>query len=143
MIALHREIPTLALPDRTGRTVSTWEYKQTHPLVLVFGADSPLLADFAAHHHEYRAANAEVIAVVPSAPPERAPFPVLIDADGSATARYVDRTPIVLVTDAFGVLEGRFDDERPNHQRILNLISSLELACPECGAPAWPPEEES
>lgn len=142
MLSLHREIPPLALPDTRGRAVTTWSYKQYRPLVLVFaGSRTELLADFAGQYDAYRATNAEVLGVVPKAPDARLPFPVLIDADGSATRRYVDRVPTVLVLDAFGVLEGRFDEERPDHARVRSLIGELELRCPECGVPEWPTED--
>jgi hypothetical protein len=142
MLSLHREIPTLSLPDARGRAVSTWNYKQYRPLVLVFaGSRTDLLSEFVRQYEAYRATNAEVLAVVTEAPDGPLPFPVLIDADGSATRRYVDRVPTVLVLDAFGVLEGRFDEERPDHTRVRNLIGELELRCPECGVPEWPAED--
>lgn len=142
MLSLHREIPILSLPDVRGRAVSTWNYKQYRPLVLVFaGSRTELLAEFAEQYDAYRATNAEVLAVVPKAPEGRTPFPVLIDADGSTTRRYVDRVPTVLVLDAFGVLEGRFDEDRTDHARVRNLIGELELRCPECGVPEWPEKD--
>lgn len=142
MLSLHREIPTLSLPDVRGRTISTWNYKQYRPLVLVFaGSRTDVLAEFAAQYDVYRATNAEILAVVPKAPEARLPFPVLIDADGAATRRYVDRVPTVLVLDAFGVLEGCFDEDRPDHRRLRSLIGELELRCPECGVPEWPDED--
>ncbi len=142
MLSLHREIPVLSLPDARGRAVSTWNYKQYRPLVLVFaGSRAALLDEFAREYDAYRATNAEVLAVVPKSLDARLPFPVLIDADGSATRRYVERVPTVLVLDAFGVLEGRFDQERPDHARVRNLIGELELRCPECGVPEWPAED--
>lgn len=144
MLPLHREIPILSLPDTRGRAVSTWSYKQYRPLVIIFaGSRTGLLAELAAEYDAYRATNAEVLAVVPADPGTRLPFPVLIDADGSATRRYVDRVPTVLVLDAFGVLEGRFDEQRPDHARVRSLIGELELRCPECGVPEWPDEERA
>lgn len=144
MLPLHREIPTLSLPDVQGRPVSTWHYKQYQPLVLVFAGDRvELLREFAAQYDDYRATNAEVLAVVSRPLDEHFPFPVLVDADASATRRYAERLPTVLALDAFGVLEGRFEGERPDHRRIRNLIRELELRCPECGVPEWPGEDAS
>lgn len=139
MIALHEEIPTLRLPDSSGHRVSTRDYKQERPLVLVFaGRDGArLAAEFSQRYPHYREANAEVIEVVSEDTGERAPFPVLLDPGGEVSARYIDRTPGILVTDAYGVLEGRFDAERPDHTRILNLVAALEMRCPECGVPEW------
>ncbi|HKJ87269.1 MAG TPA: hypothetical protein VKA48_01930, partial [Gammaproteobacteria bacterium] len=59
------------LPDRSGRVVTTWQFKGRRPLVLVLwdGASRDLLADFARHYPEYRAAGAEVLAIA------AAPFP--------------------------------------------------------------------
>lgn len=45
--------------------------------------------------------------------------------------------------DAFGVLEGGFDGERMDHERVRNLIGELELRCPECGVSEWPDEQPS
>jgi peroxiredoxin len=142
MIALHREIPVLTLPDRTGRPISTWDYKHDRPLVLAFAAaDSSLSAELAHHYGEYSAAHAEVLLVAREPLDADLPFPVLVDADGAATATYAERPPEVLVVDAFGVLEGRFEGTAPDHARIRGLISALEMRCPECGVPEWPTEE--
>jgi len=144
MIALHREIPVLSLPDTAGRSVSTWDYKQERPLVLIFAADDPTtLGAFAARHEDYRAANAMLLGIVSGGSPQRfdMPFPVLVDRDGAATTRYTGGKPEVLVTDAFGVLEGRFDARRPEHDRILALLSALEMRCPECGVAEWPADD--
>lgn len=143
MIALHQEIPTLRLPDTSGRRVSSRDYKQERPLVLVFAGKegARLASEFAQRYPQYREANAEVIEVVAEDAGVRPPFPLLLDPGGDVTARYVERTPAVLVTDAYGVLEGRFDGEEPDHARILNLIGALEMRCPECGVPEWPAEE--
>lgn len=76
MLPLHREIPTLSLPDVRGRAVSTWNYKQYRPLVLVFaGSRTDVLEAFAARYDAYRATNAEILAVVPTAPRRGCPFP--------------------------------------------------------------------
>src|SRR5690606_12332571 len=110
MVRLNEEIPVLTLPDAEGRERSTWAYKHRQPLVLVFADDDASVPQrFAQRYADYRAANAEVIAIMRSTPSEALPFPVMVDADGSASRRYADRTPAVLVTDAFGTLEGRFE----------------------------------
>ncbi|HEX6999513.1 MAG TPA: redoxin domain-containing protein [Gammaproteobacteria bacterium] len=142
MVALHREIPVLTLPDPAGRRISTWDYKQDKPVVLAFaGGDSALAAKLADRYDEYRKATAEVLLIAPEPPDEDLPFPVLLDADGAAAARYAERTPELLVLDAYGVLEGRFDGAEPDHAAVLGLIAALEMRCPECGVPEWPLEE--
>lgn len=143
MIRLHEEIPPVSLPDITGGVISTWDYKQERDLVLLFAGDDPaFLQEFAHRHGEYRAANAEIIGIVGKRPTVDLPYPVMVDAEGSTASAYVDRVPFVLVIDAFGVLEGCFDATSAlDHDRILALISALEMRCPECGVPEWPPEE--
>src|SRR5690554_3885932 len=79
MVALHREIPVLTLPDSTGRQISTWDYKQDRPVVLAFaGGDSTLAAKLADRYDEYRKANAEVLLIAPERPEANPPFPVLL-----------------------------------------------------------------
>ena len=141
---MHREIPALSLPDTAGRNLSTWHYKQQHPLVLVFAADDPaVLGAFAARREAYRSANAAILGIVSStsAPLSDPPFPILVDREGAATMRYTGGKAEVLVTDAFGVLEGRFEAHDPDHERILALLSALEMRCPECGVAEWPPDD--
>jgi len=142
MVRLNEEIPVLTLPDAEGREHSTWAYKHRQPLVLVFAdEDAAVTREFARRYADYRAANAEVIAILRAAPREPLPFPVMVDADGSASRRYAERTPAVLVTDAFGTLEGRFEGSDPDHERILSLIFAAEMRCPECGVAEWPSEQ--
>lgn len=141
-------IPPFSLPERQGKTVSLWAYKHRQPVVLLFCADAEasLLRDFARQYRAYVEAGAERLAILPASPDlEEFPFPVLIDQDRHLTTRLVECTPAVWILDSFNELSARFESfaaEEPPHGRILNALAEIELRCPECGVPEWPPTRD-
>lgn len=140
---VHSVVPNLCLPNLQGHPIALWDYKHERPIVLVFcaAADDPLLAGFARRYADYRAENAEVLAVVPERPRRSDwPFPVLIDPTGQAPTRFTGRVPAVLLLDSFNELLERLEapGEGLDHDRILGWIAEAELKCPECGVPEWP-----
>lgn len=142
MPCLHSIVPYLCLPDLRGREISLFSYKHQQPVVLVFCNDIGLLNDFAERYAEYRAENAEIIAVLPVRPMSLDwPFPVLLDAAGETAARFAERLPTILVLDSFNELQARVEGpwkNGPDHRKILGWIAEVELKCPECGVPEWP-----
>ncbi len=137
---------SIRLPDRTGHVVTTWQYKQHRPLVLVLwdGAGPELLAEFARHYPDYREAGAEILAIGPTAlPSEDYPFPVLFDAGGRTAAGLAATLPAVLVLDDCGELFQRWQGEEaihPDHRDIREWVAFTGLQCEECGPHAenWP-----
>jgi len=136
---------TIRLPDRTGRMISTWQFRQRQPLVLVLwdGTDPGLLDDFARHYADYRGAGAEVVAIGPSAPEGEFPFAVLVDADGRGAAGLAGTRPAILVLDAYGELFQRWEGaaaRQPDHRDIREWVAFTGIQCEECGPHAenWP-----
>jgi peroxiredoxin len=137
---------TIRLPDRSGRIVSTWRYRQRQPLVLLLWdrASPALLDEFARHYPDYRDAGAEVVAIATAQPPARGyPFPLLHDADGGASAALAGQRPAILVLDAYGELFRRWEGDaarRPDHRDILEWLAFTAIQCEECGPHAenWP-----
>jgi hypothetical protein len=136
----------IRLPDQNGDLVSTWQYKQHRPLVLVLwdGAGSRLPAAFARRYADYRNLGAEILAIA-HAPPDDGPypFPVLRDADGATARRLTDELPAVLVLDAYGELFRRWTGEEaraPDQDAILEWLDFTGVQCEECGPHAenWP-----
>lgn len=136
----------IRLPDQTGRTVTTWQYKQRRPLVLVLwdeGADAPL-HNFAHAYSQYRDLGAEILAIGPSASPATdLPFPCLTDPDLTTAARLTETLPAILVLDAFGELFQRWRGEEArsaDQEAILGELDFTGRQCEECDPHAenWP-----
>ncbi|MEW6612771.1 MAG: peroxiredoxin family protein [Pseudomonadota bacterium] len=138
--SLRSVIPSFTLPDIHEHQTALGDYRQRQPVVLLFwDGDESLLHDFARHYPAYQALGAEVLAVGGERPPAGEwPFPVLVDHAGAVSARYVERTPAVLVLDRFGELYAGWQGPwpaGPEHRDILGWVRLTELQCPECGAP--------
>lgn len=131
------------LPDLSGTEFSLWDYRQRQPLVVVFAQaeGDAFLRDLAEHYAQYRRRGAEVLLVVTREPAGRKwPFPVLLDGDGSVTARFAGDTPTVLVLDRYGETFARLKSPGPggiDHREVLEWLLFVESQCPECGAPVW------
>ncbi|GAB4214031.1 MAG: hypothetical protein OHK0022_51960 [Roseiflexaceae bacterium] len=113
-------VPNFTLPDSQGEPLRRSIYRGRQHLVLVFlphpadWAAHDYLRDLAARHPEVRSAAGEVLAILPAAPAELAwlrrelglPFPLLADADGDTTARFLphDCHAGVFVVDRYGEL---------------------------------------
>jgi peroxiredoxin len=141
-------LPSFKLPDASGGEFSMWDLKGRENMVIfVFDAVcgpecSHLLQEVSKRYQDYREQNAEVIAIFrtnrESADDIRhelnLPFYVLADADGSVSAKLVNTTPAVIVSDRFGeVMEILFGDDvwRVSQDRLLTRVELNELACPE------------
>ncbi len=141
---LQSVVPSLELPDLQGRLVSLWTYKHDQPVILVFCSpnDRELLEELAEHYPAYQQTGAEILVVLAKPPCSgRLPFPMLMDKEGKATARFVKQTPTVLLLDSYSVLFSRLEGPWPEglpHQDILQWIALKELQCPECAVPDWP-----
>ncbi|HKJ72288.1 MAG TPA: redoxin domain-containing protein [Gammaproteobacteria bacterium] len=141
-------VASFRLPDRDGREVSLWRYKQRQPVVLVLweGADPGLLAGFAERYSDYRRLGAEVLAIAPRSAGGEMPYPMLTDANGRVTAALADERPAILVLDSFGELFARREGEaarRPDHEDLLDWVFFTQVQCEECGPHAenWPRRE--
>lgn len=152
-------VPYFGLPDArsaTGDEVTPWRYKGRRQMVLLFlhnggcGSCDSLIADFAGHNDEYRAEEAEVLAVVPLPLAEARqladrlspPFPVLADEDCAVHSRFGAKTAsgecggAVYVTDRFGEVQMSWlaaEGHRglPGHEEILSYLRFTNLECPE------------
>lgn len=141
-------VGSFRLPDRDGRLVSLWQFKQRQPVVLVLweGGSPRLLDGFAARYPQYRRLGAEVLAMGERIPATDLPFPVLFDGDGRTLARLADERPAILVLDSFGELFVRREGEtarHPDHDDLLDWVFFTEVQCEECGPHAenWPRRE--
>ncbi len=156
-------LPYFELPGSQNGPLSPWRFKGRRNLVLVFTGDDEcepcrqLLRGFAQRYRDFVAEEAEVLGVVPvsrSRAQQMAqtlglPFPLLADEDGSVRLRYGaqgggDLVGVVYVADRFGELHERWlvepgQPSLPVADEALARLRFLEIQCPECGAPEWPP----
>jgi len=68
------------------------------------------------------------------------PFPVLADGDGEARSRLGASQAVLIIADRFGQIRERWDLDcgtAPDKTRIVDVLSLIELECPECGVPTW------
>ena len=141
----------IRLLDQAGRTVTTWQYKQRRPLVLVLWdeGDEALLKTFAHAYAQYRDLGAEVLAIGPSANPVMdLPFPCLSDPNLTTAARLTEALPAILVLDAFGELFQRWSGEEArsaDHEAIAGELDFTGQQCEECDPHAenWPRRDTS
>jgi peroxiredoxin len=130
-------VPNFSLPDSDSMPVRRTAYRDKRNLVLVFlpstadqGARAYLRA-LAENYPAIRAETGEVLAILHSDQPAAAmtkrdlelPFPVLADADGAATARFLPP----------GAQAGAF---------VTDRYGELYFAAPAAGAAALPPVAE-
>ncbi len=155
--ASGRMVSSFTLPDPDGHAVSIWSYRQRLNLVLFFHHGSTcldcreLLRELAASAADYREEEAAVLAIGPDRPPEAkhladslaCPFPILSDPSGHAIARQGLDVPSVVISDRFGEIwaawTGDGHEALPPSQEIRRWLEFVELQCPECSAPEWPP----
>lgn len=156
-------IPTFSLPEASGESMDTADYKQRKNLVLVFlhSRDCEfcqrVARAFKFFASRYREENAEVLLILPERLEDMRrfkdtldlPFKVLADEKGSTRARFVEapaeeNEPLVavLVTDRFGALIDQWftpgETSFPDVPRFLTSLNQAEIECPECGIHEWP-----
>jgi peroxiredoxin len=156
LIKEHNVLPIFKLESGEGQMLGPDDFKEKKALVLVFfDTDcvpcNDFLDDIAARYDEYKAENAEVLAIGEGsidkvreiANARSLPFPVLADTDGHVMRMFAETVPAIIVADRFG--EVRFTrsvkedgDHFLDQEFILNQIDLTELECPECGVPTWP-----
>ncbi len=129
MIHLNRETPApnFCLPSNRGGEVCLADFRQRQPVLLLF-LDAPerapartLLNDFAAHHDDFRAWEAEVLAIAPTPlKDDRLPFPALIDAGGKVRAQYAgDGAAAIFILDRYTA---------PYHWQVAETAGALMSA---------------
>ena len=156
-------LPSFQLSTADGRAVGTWGYKGRWNLVLYFidNLSCPRCAvelrSLAEAYEKLRDQQAEVLVIAPSSLDQTGgpvagldlPFPVLVDADLIVHGRYgaleYSGSPVaaVFVADRYGEIFAA-SVSGPGHQlltvdEILSWLRLIEIQCPECGAPEWPP----
>lgn len=153
--------PGFTLPDADGAAVSLERHRGRRNLAVVFAADliderpvTALLHELLARTEALTVEAAQVLVVVtaPRIAGQRVAsgFPTLVD-DGGRIHRAVGATdtagrpaPAVFVTDRFreifaAYVPGR-DPGVPSAQEILEWLVFINIQCPECGVPEWPPD---
>lgn len=146
-----RMLPDVTMTATDGRIVTLGDYRHRKHLVLILLPDPrvtsgiPLLPSLSARYAEFVGENAEVLAVLPAFPsdscaPDRYPFPVLEDRDGTLSGALPVRRapgiqrPTVYVADRYGEIFRSFDvggeDPFPLEE-VLSCLRFLERLCPE------------
>lgn len=152
-------IPNVELPRSGGETVRLRGFRGRRALAICFthragcAPCGAFLLGGLDVYAEYAAAGAELIVIVPDAPEAAVdlqhalalPFPVLSDADGTASRRYglapgIDAA--VLVADRYGEprIWRRSDEHHalPEHAELLAELRYLSVTCSGGGArPLW------
>ncbi len=155
LVKEHEMMKNFELQSTTGQIMGPQDYREKKSLVLVFFETdcigcSDFLEDMAERYDDYKAENAEILAVGEGTMEEVSrianamslPFPVLADPDGHALKMYSDSIPALFIADRFGeirltISEKEEGEHFPNQQKILSRLDLAELECPECGAPTW------
>lgn len=150
-------LSAFTLPDSEGRPVSLWSYRQRLNLVLFFHHGSAcsdcreMLRELAAHASVYRDEEAAILAIGPDPLAETrrlaaslsSPYPILSDPSSEAVARQGLGVPSLVISDRFGEIwaawAGDGHEALPSSQEIRRWLEFVELQCPECSAPEWPP----
>lgn len=161
-------IPPLSIHTLDGRVVRAWVFKQKKNLVVAFldascGSCEGFLQQLAAQSSALRAREAVVLVALLEAPSARLaeslPPEILVGCEMSgraaraflgddalslarhaASSRGLERHGI-FVTDRYGELFAQWvsrGHEFPAVGEILASIDYAEMACDQCGAPAWP-----
>jgi peroxiredoxin len=118
-----------------------------------------LLLDVARQYQEIKDEEAEVLAIVKSSDQSaerhqhlKLPYPLLADEDGrvhrdlGAVDLQEHNAAAVYVTDRFGKVFGvyRMSDGQPLPRvvDILKWLAFINIQCPECEPPEWPPDRQ-
>jgi peroxiredoxin len=161
----RRRAPDFPLTTIQGRTVALDDYRGQHNLVLFFthngdcASCEALLRDFAARRADYRAQDAQVVAIVSATAANvgrlqaelNLSYPLLADPQADAHRAYMHLIPdepgeksAVFVIDRYGAPYAALIDADPDdptvHEEILDWLAFIEVQCPECGIAEWPVE---
>lgn len=149
-------LPSFRLESIGGESIGPSDFKGKKNLVILIfdlecGQCTDFLCEAAGRYDDYKDLNADILAVGEASVMElkqftddmHLPFPVLADPDGTIGSRYSNRRPMIVVTDRFGEIRlvGIAEDgeELPDQDKVLTRLHLIELECPECGVPTWPP----
>ena len=161
MLRTRTLIPPLSIRLPDGRVARAWDFKQKKSLVIAFlDADcaecEEFLRQLAAHSSELRAKDAVALVALLEAPSPRLtqslPAEILFGCDmsGHAARAFLGDDALgsrglaqhgIFVTDRYGELFAQWTSrwhDFPTAADILKWIDSAEVACDQCGAPAWP-----
>jgi len=146
-------LPHFVLPAVGGGQVSSADFKGKKNLVIyLFDPECPPCVGFLDRLTQItalaRELNAEILtiggesaqALAVRLGDKRPPFPVLGDESGKTLGSFGTEAAALLVADRFGEIRERVDaqaDSLPDLDRVLDLLSLVEMECPECGVPTW------
>ena len=154
-------IPPLSIHTPDGRVVRAWDFKQKKNLLVVFldascGPCEGFLQRIAAQSAALRAREAVVLVALLEAPSARLaealPAEILVGCEmsGRAARAFLGEDALssrgleqrgIFVTDRYGELFWQWvsrSHEFPAVGEILSSLEHAEMACDQCGAPAWP-----
>jgi peroxiredoxin len=159
----RRRAPDFRLTAAGGQAVTLDDYRRQHNLVLFFthngdcASCEALMRGFTARRADYRAQDAQVVAIVPDTQ-ERVrrlqaglnlSYPLLADSQADTQHAYMQLIPdapgdknAIFVLDRYGApyaaLVGAVPDDPAVHEEILDWLGFIEVQCPECGIAEWP-----
>ena len=151
-LSLRTMVPPFELPSAGGGTISIWDYKGLHHLMIAFlpGGDCPECIEFlravSDEYPQYEEENTVVLAAIRDTESRanalhdqlQPPFPVLYGETGVVSDRYASSLPAVFVADKFGELYAQWivgpGGSFPSQKEILDVLDLINLECPECGA---------
>jgi len=153
-IEIGHLIPEFKLLTPDGKVIDPTDFKQKKNLVIYFvdvhnSTSWEMLAMLRQRYHEFKEANAEVLAISPGSMEElhdcvssmSLPFPVLCDSNGDVTSAYSVTKPTLFVADRYGELKTFSEVTSENIETViesaLSTLDLVELECPECGVPTW------
>lgn len=148
-----KPIPLFSAPAGDGHDLALWDYKQRRHVALFFLHEGScarcrsLLRAIAATHAQYRAEEAEPVAILHEptvgvqalAQEMELPFPLLADAEGRQVRRYLalaegERPPLaVFIADRYSTLweqvVAQLHDELPSQEEVLSWFRFINTRC--------------
>lgn len=161
MLRTRSLIPPLSIQLPNGRMARAWDFKQKKNLVIAFldaGCSSceNFLEQIATRAGELGAKDAIVVVALLEPPPARLaealPVEILVGSEvsGRAARAFLGDDALssrgleqrgVFVADRYGELFAQWlvrGHEFPAPGEIISRLDEAEMACDQCGAPAWP-----
>ena len=156
------DLPFFELPSTSEKTLGTLNFWQRRNLLLVMLANADrkygqkLVEKLNESYHECQKLEAEILVVVGGEKEKteamyrklRSPFPFLFDVDRSVYSKIIgneDRNQIwLIVVDRFGTVwsmnpASKGDDPGELIKNAMQSLNFINLQCPECGVPDFPP----